>query len=427
MIYDLDVIDLENACKELDIFQDGYNYKIVPVIRTYYSVEGEEVTIEGLGQGKEILSEHTSYILKSHGQLYKISVICDCEKEEVRYSATKIDKIGLEDIKGIQNIKNPDKDVSVTLNDVMDMFNNGWDWAGNHMKSIDEDLIPFLMSMRSYLSKEIEDIVVEETIKKLDGDSTIKSEELKQRIDYLDSITNEDNEQQILLMLQMVVDKFSPKDVLQHSMHTANRDKTSLLTTIDALITYTLDEKESKNLLSFMDAMLENYKMSKQAEENDILTDVHKKAGGIGNIVQVKRGEVYWAKITRGVGHEDSGIRPVLIITNDGTNIYGTKVTCLMMGSVKRDNKGHLISTLPPEYRIFDKELTFGKFKKPTAVDTGAIYTIDKARLEEHYVTISDKKMRFIELKVFNQLGISADCCKEYLEYMGYEVKEKSE
>lgn len=161
MIYNLDEIDLENTCRDLEIFQDDYRYKIVPIIRTAYVVEGEETEIEGLGKGKEVLAECSSYILLSHGQLYKIAVVCDCESEVVRYSADKIDVIDVEDLKGIKEIKSPDKEVTITIDDVMDMFCDGWDWADKNMETVDENLFPFLKGMKSYLSNELVDKVAD--------------------------------------------------------------------------------------------------------------------------------------------------------------------------------------------------------------------------------------------------------------------------
>ena len=161
MIYNLDEIDLENTCRDLEIFQDDYRYKVVPIIRTAYVVEGKETEIQGLGKGKEVLAECSSYILLSHGQLYKIEVVCDCESETVRYSADKIDKIDVEDLKGIKEIKSPDKEVAITINDVKDMFCDGWDWADENMEPVDENLFPFLKDMKSYLSNELADKVAE--------------------------------------------------------------------------------------------------------------------------------------------------------------------------------------------------------------------------------------------------------------------------
>lgn len=160
MIYNLDEMVLKDTCKGLEIFQADYRYKVVPIIRTAYVVEGKETEIEGLGKGKEVLAECSSYILLSHEQLYKIAVVCDCESEAVRYSADKIDKIELEDLKGIKGIKSTDKEVAITIDDVEGMFCDGWDLADENMEPVDENLFPFLMNMRSYLSNALEDKLV---------------------------------------------------------------------------------------------------------------------------------------------------------------------------------------------------------------------------------------------------------------------------
>lgn len=160
MIYELDEMDLKEICRKLEIFQDDYRYKVVPIIHTAYIIEGEETQIGGL-KGKAVLGEYASYILLSHGQLYKIAVICDCRKEEMHCSAREIEKIDIEDLKGIKEIKNPDKEVTITIDDLMAMFSDGWEWAVEKMEPVNENLFPFLKGMKSYLSDELADKVAE--------------------------------------------------------------------------------------------------------------------------------------------------------------------------------------------------------------------------------------------------------------------------
>lgn len=402
MIYNLDEIDLENTCRDLEIFQDDYRYKVVPIIRTAYVVEGEETEIQGLGKGKEVLAECSSYILLSHGQLYKIEVVCDCESETVRYSADKIDKIDLEDLKGIKEIKSPDKEVVITVNDVMDMFCDGWDWADENMEPVDENLFPFLMNMRSYLSNELADKVVGESIKKLNGNVVIKNVDLADRMEHLNYLIDEDNEQQILSMIETIIDKFSPKDVLQHAVYTATRNVENVMASLDALITYTDDENAVEELFAHLDTAITNIELTEESKRYDELTKEHKKSGGKGHIKQVKRGEVYWCTLTMGVGHEMSGERTVLVISNDLQNKHGATVNVLAMDG------DFLSSDYHEEIKICDLQsgdLPGGRTSVAVAVTS--ILTIDKSRLDKKQCRVKYNKMKDINVRLFKQLGLS--------------------
>ncbi len=99
----------------------------------------------------------------------------------------------------------------------------------------------------------------------------------------------------------------------------------------------------------------------------------------------VQRGEIYLADLGEGVGSEQKGVRPVLIVQNNRGNKYSPTVTVLPITT-----KIHKSSGLPTHAIIDGK----GGLKEKSATIAEQIVTIDKTRLIEHMGTLDDKFMR---------------------------------
>lgn len=88
------------------------------------------------------------------------------------------------------------------------------------------------------------------------------------------------------------------------------------------------------------------------------------------------RGDMYYADLGRGVGSEQEGYRPVLIIQNDTGNKYSTTVIVAAISS-KVDAKAKL-----PTHYLLKAE---NGLELPSLVLLEQLRTIDKRRLE-HYI-----------------------------------------
>ena len=109
----------------------------------------------------------------------------------------------------------------------------------------------------------------------------------------------------------------------------------------------------------------------------------------------VKRGEVFYADLGEGIGSEQSGIRPVVVIQNDMGNKYSPTVIAAAITSQTTKNK------LPTHIDIDSK--TYG-LKSDSVVLTEQIRTIDKSRLKEKIGHIEDETTLS---KINNAIGVS--------------------
>ena len=221
-------------------------------------------------------------------------------------------------------------------------------------------------------------------------------------MEHLNYLIDEDNEQQVLSMIETIIDKFSPKDVLQHAVYTATRNVENVMASLDALIAYTDDEKAVEELFAHLDTAITNIELTEESKRYDEQTEEHKNSGGKGHIKQVKRGEIYWCKLTKGVGHEISGERTVLVISNDLQNKHGGTVNVIAMD-------GEFFSSDYHE-EIKRCDLQSGNLpngKSSVAVAITSILTIDKSRLDKKQCKVKYNKMKDINVRVFKQLGLS--------------------
>ena len=113
---------------------------------------------------------------------------------------------------------------------------------------------------------------------------------------------------------------------------------------------------------------------------------------------KIQRGEIYLADLGEGVGSEQKGTRPVLIVQNNRGNKYSPTVTVLPITT-----KIHKSSGLPTHV-IIDK---MGGLKVKSATIAEQIVTIDKTRLIEYMGSLDERFMRDnIDRSILVQLSI---------------------
>ena len=111
-------------------------------------------------------------------------------------------------------------------------------------------------------------------------------------------------------------------------------------------------------------------------------------------MIEIKRGELYYADLSPVVGSEQGGIRPVLIIQNDIGNKYSP--TVIVSAITSQINK----AKIPTHIELPANE--FG-LQKDSVVLLEQLRTIDKKRLKERIGIMDEDRM----LKVDNALLIS--------------------
>lgn len=109
-----------------------------------------------------------------------------------------------------------------------------------------------------------------------------------------------------------------------------------------------------------------------------------------------KRGDMFYADMPQGVGSEQSGYRPVIILQNDVGNKHSTTVIVAPLTSVS-----HTKAKLPTHY-IMKAE---SGLEKPSIVLLEQIHTIDKQRLQKYIGKASDKALAGIEYALAISLG----------------------
>ena len=142
------------------------------------------------------------------------------------------------------------------------------------------------------------------------------------------------------------------------------------------------------------------------ASEQKILTD--KIAGGMklyeleSNIRQdARRGEIWKAEISTGVGCETTGTRWVLVISNrkHAQNSYTINVVYL---------DGQEPVNEMSQMKINNKDLESGFLTKSTSrINLTDLYTVDKKRLTEYIGKVNDEFMQKVMERIAKQIGTS--------------------
>lgn len=110
-----------------------------------------------------------------------------------------------------------------------------------------------------------------------------------------------------------------------------------------------------------------------------------------------RRGEIYLANLGAGLGSEQSGIRPVLVLQNNMGNIYCPTliVAPLTAQTDKKPNQ-------PTHYRLAGD----GKALRPSTVLLEQITTIDKRRVSKRLSRLDSNEMDRMKEHILISLGI---------------------
>jgi len=114
-------------------------------------------------------------------------------------------------------------------------------------------------------------------------------------------------------------------------------------------------------------------------------------------LIQVRRGDIFYADLSPVIGSEQGGVRPVLIIQNDVGNKYSPTVICAAITS--QINK----AKLPTHIEIESVKSTL---IKDSVILLEQIRTIDKKRLREKICRIEDTMMKKINRAIMVSLGL---------------------
>ena len=116
-------------------------------------------------------------------------------------------------------------------------------------------------------------------------------------------------------------------------------------------------------------------------------------------MVKISRGDVFLADLGEGIGSEQKGVRPVIVVQNDIGNKYSPTVTVVPVTTKIHKHKG-----LPTHVLLTDQ----GGLNELSAAMAEQIVTIDKSRLIEHLGSLDVRFMRVnIERIILKQLGIN--------------------
>lgn len=112
---------------------------------------------------------------------------------------------------------------------------------------------------------------------------------------------------------------------------------------------------------------------------------------------KIKRGDMYYATLTKGIGSEQNGLRPVLIVQNDTGNVKsGTVIIAPITSKTERKY------TMPTHCRI---QALYG-LPRISYILLEQLYTIDKARLGVYIGTLNAKLMRKVNKALSVSIGL---------------------
>ncbi len=126
-----------------------------------------------------------------------------------------------------------------------------------------------------------------------------------------------------------------------------------------------------------------------------------------GEIMDIKRGDMFFADLSPVVGSEQSGVRPVLVVQNDMGNKYSPTVIALAITSKVK-------TKLPTHIVIEGKK--YG-LPKNSIILAEQIRTLDKSRLKEKIGTLDDKIMEKVKKALKISFNIRTDFDKLFYDW----------
>ena len=112
---------------------------------------------------------------------------------------------------------------------------------------------------------------------------------------------------------------------------------------------------------------------------------------------RIRRGDIYYVDLPKGIGSEQFGARPVLIIQNDIGNMFSPTTIVAAITSFKPSKH-----TLPTHVMLEDECGLSGL----SIVLLEQIFTVDKQRLEQYIGSVKDDEMMS---RINRALGYSID------------------
>ena len=112
---------------------------------------------------------------------------------------------------------------------------------------------------------------------------------------------------------------------------------------------------------------------------------------------QCRRGQIYYASLDRGIGSEQHGYRPVIIIQNNKGNRYSPTVIVATLTSRVDESKG-----LPTHYVLRNMR----ELKNESVVQLEQIKTIDKSRLKKYVGEVDELTLHEIDEVIRLSLGV---------------------
>ena len=112
---------------------------------------------------------------------------------------------------------------------------------------------------------------------------------------------------------------------------------------------------------------------------------------------KIRRGDMFYADLMLGVGSEQSGNRPVLIIQNDTGNKHSNTVIAAIITS-RTASKAKM-----PTHCPIKKQQGLGR---DSLVLLEQLRTIDKARLKEYIGTLDDDAMSKVDRALAVSVGL---------------------
>ena len=114
-------------------------------------------------------------------------------------------------------------------------------------------------------------------------------------------------------------------------------------------------------------------------------------------MVQIKRGDIFYADLSPVVGSEQGGIRPVIVIQNDVGNKHSPTIICAAITS--KMNKAKLPTHVELEAKKYN-------LVKNSVVLLEQIRTIDKQRLKDYICHVDCNMMFQIEKALKISFGL---------------------
>lgn len=117
------------------------------------------------------------------------------------------------------------------------------------------------------------------------------------------------------------------------------------------------------------------------------------------NFHDFHRGEVYYADLDPVIGHEQGGIRPVLIIQNDTGNYHSP--TIIVIAVTRRTFK----KPKQPTHVVLDD----AKGLAPSLFMSEVIRTIDKRRVQSYVGRLTREQMKRVNAALLVSVGLDKD------------------